>query len=123
MTSQFKRLNIFVYSLILSAISQLLIAFMGVFYSRYVNDLSASEFPITKMFDESLKTAYISGFIQSTLFIFLYWLLIRWISSTAEKAGRSYSAFMVFAIFLPIIAWLVVITFKKSDSNQGTSSS
>lgn len=123
MKLQFRKLNILGYSLILSAIAQLLIAFMGVFYSRYINDLSASEFPITKMFDESLKSAYIYGFIQSAVFIFLYWLLIRWISSTAEKAGRSYSAFMVFAIFLPIIAWLVVITFKKSDFTQSTTSS
>ena len=45
--------------------------------------------------------------------IFLYWLFIRWVGKTAEKAGRSFVAFMIFAILAPAIAWIVVIMFKK----------
>ena len=47
------------------------------------------------------------------IFLFLYWLFIRWVATTAEKAGRSFVAFMIFAILAPVIAWIVVIMFKK----------
>jgi hypothetical protein len=45
--------------------------------------------------------------------IFLYWLFIRWVAITAEKSGRSFTAFMIFAILVPAIAWIIVIMFKK----------
>jgi hypothetical protein len=110
--------SLLAYSVGLSVIAQLFFGWLGVLYSRSVNDLSPSEFPLTKIFDSSLRTTFLIGFIQTTIFIFLYWLLVRWVASTAEKAGRSYVAFMIFAIFLPIIAWIVVITFKKPVSNE-----
>jgi len=110
--------SLWAYSVGLSVIAQLFFGWFGVLYSRSVNDLSASEFPLTKIFDSSLRTTFLIGFIQTTIFIFLYWLLVRWVASTAEKAGRSYVAFMIFAIFLPIIAWIVVITFRKPATND-----
>lgn len=48
--------------------------------------------------------------------LFLYWLFIRWVATTAEKAGRSFVAFMIFAIVAPAIAWIVVIMFKQPDT-------
>lgn len=48
-----------------------------------------------------------------TIFLFLYWLFIRWVAKTAEQAGRSFVAFMIFALIAPVIAWIVVIMFKK----------
>jgi hypothetical protein len=51
--------------------------------------------------------------LVSRVLIFLNWLFVRWVASTAEKAGRSFIAFMIFAIFVPVIAWIVVIMFKK----------
>ena len=48
-------------------------------------------------------------------FLFLYWLFIRWVASTAEKSGRSYVAFMLVAIFFPLISWIIVIMFKKPE--------
>ena len=110
--------SLWAYSVGLSVIAQFVFAWLGVLYSRFVNDLSPSEFPLTKIFDPSLRTAFLIGFMQTTVYIFLYWLLVRWVASTAEKAGRSYVAFMLFAIFLPIVAWIVVITFKKPVSND-----
>ena len=114
----FSKGSLWAYSVGLSVIAQFVIGWLGVLYARFVNDLSPSEFPLTKIFDPSLRTAFLIGFIQTTVFIFLYWLLVRWVASTAEKAGRSYVAFMLFAMFLPIIAWIVVITFKEPDSNE-----
>jgi uncharacterized membrane-anchored protein len=49
------------------------------------------------------------------IFLFLYWVFIRWVATTAEKAGRSFVAFMIFAILAPVIAWIVVIMFKKPE--------
>lgn len=46
-------------------------------------------------------------------FVFVYWLFIRWVASIAERAGRSFVAFMILAILAPAIAWIVVIMFKK----------
>jgi hypothetical protein len=55
----------------------------------------------------------------STLFgwlVYLIFLWIRWIARTAEGAGRSYGGFMIFGIFLPVIASIVVLTFKQDKS-------
>ena len=51
--------------------------------------------------------------LASGTIIFVYWLFLRWVGKTAERAGRSFVAFMIFAIFAPAIAWIVVIMFKK----------
>ena len=45
--------------------------------------------------------------------VYLYYRLIRWVASTAEKAGRSYAGFMILAIFFPVIAAVIVLIFKK----------
>ena len=120
MTSRlkFSKGYLFAYSIVLSVVVQLSISVVGVYNSRNVNDFSPSEFPLTYIFDPSLTPFYIRGFISSTLFIYLYWVFTRWVATTAKKAGRSYVAFMLFAIFLPIVAWIVVITFKKPISND-----
>jgi len=49
-------------------------------------------------------------------FLFLYWLFIRWVATTAERSGRSFVSFMIFAIVAPLLAWIVVIMFKKSQN-------
>ena len=54
----------------------------------------------------------------SALWIFLGWIYVRWVASTAEKAGRSYVGFMIVAIFFGWIAWLIVLMFKKPEPNQ-----
>lgn len=48
--------------------------------------------------------------------IYTIFLWIRWIARTAERAGRSYLGFMIFGIFLPVIASFVVLTFKQDKS-------
>lgn len=42
-----------------------------------------------------------------------YWLWIRWIANTAANAGRSYKGFLVFGFFLPVLASIIVLTFKR----------
>ena len=49
---------------------------------------------------------------------YLIFIWIRWIAGTAEKAGRSYVGFMIFGIFLPIFASIVVLTFKQDDEKD-----
>lgn len=63
--------------------------------------------PSSRFVEVGLK-ALVSGIL-----IFLYWLFIRWVATTAEKASRSFVGFMIFAILAPAIAWIVVIMFKK----------
>jgi hypothetical protein len=46
---------------------------------------------------------------------FFFW--VRWIARTAEKAGRSYVGFMIFGIFLPVIASIVVLILKPEKVN------
>lgn len=46
-------------------------------------------------------------------FCYAYFLWIRWIARTAERAGRSFAGFMVFGILMPVIASIVVLTFKQ----------
>lgn len=45
-----------------------------------------------------------------------YFLWVRWIANTAEKAGRSRKAFIWVGIFFPIIATIIVIIFKPATS-------
>jgi len=52
--------------------------------------------------------------------LFFVWEYTRWVAGTAEKAGRSYLAFMFLAIIVPIIAWLIVIMFKKPEVSTPT---
>lgn len=59
---------------------------------------------------------YISTFlaaITTTGFVYLYYKLVRWVASTAEKSGRSYVGFMVLAILFPVIAAIIVLILKK----------
>lgn len=50
------------------------------------------------------------------LFPIVIW--IRWIAKTAELAGRSYLGFMILGIFFPVIATIIVLTFKKPSGYQ-----
>lgn len=50
------------------------------------------------------------------LFPIVIW--IRWIAKTAELAGRSYLGFMILGIFFPLIATIIVLTFKKPSGYQ-----
>jgi hypothetical protein len=62
-----------------------------------------------------LGRPFLIGFVQATIFIFLFWLFVRWVAITAEKAGRSYLAFMMLAILMPLVAWIIVILFKRPE--------
>ena len=110
---KFQKGNLLAYSFGLSLLAQLVIGWVGVLYSRVANNLSPAEFPLTEIFSSELRNTWIISTIETTLVIFLFWLFVRWVASTAEKAGRSYLAFMLLAIFIPVVAWIVVIMFKK----------
>ena len=56
----------------------------------------------------------LSALVPAVIF-FVYWQFVRWVALTAEKAGRPFVGFMVFAIFMPILAGIVVIMFKRED--------
>ena len=117
MTSKlsFGKRNIFLYSAGLALIIQFPLAYFALLYSRSTNNLSASDFPISELLNPELGRPFLIGFIQATIFIFLFWLFVRWVASTAEKAGRSYVAFMILGLLAPAIAWIIVILFKKPD--------
>ena len=108
------------YSLGLGLLIQFPLAYIAILYSRSVNDLSASEFPFSKVFNPELGSAFVISSIQATIFIFLFWLFVRWVASTAEKAGRSYVAFMILGLLVPAIAWIIVILFKKPEEAPKT---
>jgi VIT1/CCC1 family predicted Fe2+/Mn2+ transporter len=67
----------------------------------------------------SSTTALIVSFFVNSIAIFLFWTYVRWVASTAERAGRSYVGFMLVAIFFGGIAWIIVLMFKKPEP-QGT---
>lgn len=57
------------------------------------------------------------GYLSFPFFTLLpYFLWVRWIANTAEKAGRSRTAFIWVGIFFPIIATFVVIVLKPDIS-------
>jgi len=56
------------------------------------------------------------GAITTTGFVYLYYKLVRWVASTAEKSGRSYAGFMILAILFPVIAATIVLILKKDHS-------
>ncbi len=113
---RFEKPQLFIYSLGLGFLVQFPIAYIGVLFSRSINNLTASEFPFSKILSPELGSAFLFGIVQATIAIFLFWIFIRWVATTAEKAGRSYLAFMLLAIFLPVIAWIIVILFKKPET-------
>ena len=49
------------------------------------------------------------------LFVYLYIHFVRAVALTAEKARRPFVGFMIFAIFMPVLAGIIVIMFKKED--------
>lgn len=49
-------------------------------------------------------------------FAFFFW--VRWIARTAERAGRSYAGFMIFGIFLPVLASIVVLILKPEKVSE-----
>lgn len=113
---KFGKRNIFLYSAGLGLILQFPLAYLALLYSRSTNNLSAADFPISELLSPELGRPFLISFIQATIFIFLFWLFVRWVASTAEKAGRSYLAFMMLAILIPLIAWIIVIMFKKPET-------
>jgi len=77
---------------------------------RYIAGPALIDIPgeaLSQMFNNPFSTLY------SIVTTAAYWWAIRWISRTAENAGRSYVGFMILSIvFLPI-AWIISLTFKK----------
>ena len=77
---------------------------------RYIAGPALIDIPgeaLSQMFKNPFSTLY------SIVTTAAYWWAIRWISKTAETAGRSYVGFMILSIvFLPI-AWIISLTFKK----------
>jgi hypothetical protein len=69
---------------------------------------------LTRMFNNPFSTLY------SIVTTAAYWWAIRWISKTAETAGRSYVGFMILSIVCLPIAWTISLTFKNSNSNVTT---
>ena len=67
---------------------------------------------------EALSRMFYNPF--STLFSIVttaaYWWAIRWISKTAEIAGRSYVGFMILSIVCLPIAWIISLMFKKGNT-------
>lgn len=63
----------------------------------------------------------IGSFVGNSISIFLAWIYIRWVASTAEDAGRSYVGFMIVAILLSPIAWVIVLCFKKPETSPVSS--
>lgn len=50
--------------------------------------------------------------------VYGYFLWVKWIARTAENAGRSYQGFLVLGIFLPVIASIIVLTFKQAGTSK-----
>ena len=79
---------------------------------RYIAGPALIDIPgeaLSQMFNNPFSTLY------SIVTTAAYWWAIRWISRTAENAGRSYVGFMILSIvFLPI-AWIISLTFKKGN--------
>ncbi len=84
---------------------------------RYIAGPALIDIPgeaLSQMFNNPFSTLY------SIVTTAAYWWAIRWISKTAETAGRSYVGFMILSIvFLPI-AWIISLTFRKSTMNGST---
>jgi hypothetical protein len=69
---------------------------------------------LTRMFNNPFSTLY------SIVTTAAYWWAIRWISKTAENAGRSYVGFMILSIVCLPIAWIISLTFKKGNIKGAT---
>ena len=65
---------------------------------------------LSRMFYNPFSTLY------SIVTTAAYWWSIRWISKTAETAGRSYVGFMILSIVCLPIAWIISLTFKKGNT-------
>jgi hypothetical protein len=77
---------------------------------RYIAGPALIDIPgeaLSQMFNNPFSTLY------SIVTTAAYWWAIRWISKTAETAGRSYVGFMILSIVFPPIAWIISLTFKK----------
>ena len=69
---------------------------------------------LSQMFNNPFSTIY------SVVTTAAYWWAIRWISKTAETAGRSYVGFMILSIVCLPIAWIISLTFKKGSVKDAT---
>jgi Na+-driven multidrug efflux pump len=84
---------------------------------RYLPGPALRDIPgevLSQMFNNPFSTIY------SIVTTAAYWWAIRWISKTAETAGRSYVGFMILSIVCLPIAWIISLTFKNSNSNVTT---
>jgi len=114
----FSRKYIFLYSLIFNFIIAPLLV-LG-FYNLYMVPNSSgvqNKVSVLELFS-SLGTSAGSTILLTssfwTIYLFGFWLFVRWLAATAEQSGRSYVGFMILAIFCAPIAWIIVLTFKKS---------
>jgi len=116
-STRFSKRNILAYSMGLASA----IGFGPTLY-QLLNHLL---FPFDHFFPYELGPDYLWRFVLVllvrivllTLVISAFWLFVRWVASTAERAGRSYSAFMILALIFPPIAWIIVVIFKKPKSD------
>jgi hypothetical protein len=84
---------------------------------RYIAGPALIDVPgevLSQMFTTPFSTIY------STVTTAIYWWAIRWISKTAETAGRSYIGFMILSIVCLPIAWIISLTFKRSTLKEST---
>ena len=82
---------------------------------RYLAGPALRDIPgevLSLMFDNPFTTIY------SIVTTAAYWWAIRWISKTAETAGRSYVGFMILSIVCLPIAWIISLTFKKDNARD-----
>ena len=84
---------------------------------RYIAGPALIDIPgeaLSQMFNNPFSTLY------SIVTTAAYWWAIRWISRTAENAGRSYVGFMILSIIFLPIAWIISLTFKKGNMKGTT---
>jgi hypothetical protein len=86
------------------------------FYLAFI--LTLLPIVLTFIPDPSIQLVAIFLFYASLFgwFVFLIVIWVRWIAKTAEVAGRSYLGFMILGIFFPLIATIIVLTFKKPSN-------
>lgn len=84
-------------------------------YSLLIGEVFALAFSLASNAEHLVYAALVLAPVVALTFVFPFWLFVRWVASTAEKSGRSYVAFMLVAIFFPLISWIIVIMFKKPE--------
>ena len=52
------------------------------------------------------------------LYFAAYFLFLRWCARTARKVGRSPVGFVWLGVFVPLIAWIILLTLNKNVKYQ-----